>query len=250
MPAEPFETHYMFSVKAELAAYPIGETPAGFRIDVEYLHGEVKTNSKRYFDSWDYLLPANALALDDERKHEWLVTQRHEKSQPDRDAKAPGVDWFGLEGAVVSGSDWLLVRRDGVIEIDGRMTLQEKTGDGQGGALINAQLSTVLDLARPDPRPAPPRPKGSDVYETWKLSKGKLYFDFPMAIRFVAADASQPWAAEEYSSLGGYWRLSTLPLGHYAANARAEFEDGLLRRIEFDVYRIRFAKQRDAETWL
>jgi len=267
MTTPSFKTRYMFSVKAELDSYKLGETPAGSRVDIDYKCGTVKTDAKAYFQSWsdelrslqtngdiatkEVLARVNFDAPDPFRKDDdtkdivesWLQRLRRATKPSDR---PNNIDWFGLEGNLISGSDWLLVRTDGVAEMDGRITLQEEqwdeAGNPQGGGLINTQLSSVVDLYSvldKDGRRIHrgPRPPGSAVYEAWKKSNVPAKLRFALALRFTAAEASQPWAAAEYRSLGGFWRNASLPLYEYTANVEADLDDGLIRSVELDIWR-------------
>ncbi len=50
-------------------------------------------------------------------------------------------NWRGLSGAIVSGADFLLFRLDGVLELDGRITMR-----ATDGTLIDATYKGLVDL--------------------------------------------------------------------------------------------------------
>ncbi len=248
-----FKTRYMFSVQAEIASYRLGESPEGSRVDIEYkAGGSVRTNADVFFRSWQQELSQAeaefrkkdakfALPVNSADRAKWLNDTR-------RAEEWGGLDWLGLEGELISGSDWILVRRDGVAEMSGHATLREQTwpyGDKErGGNIINVDLTTVADVggaAVPSfAAAAPAAPKPKDVYEFWKASAGEAELHFVLSLRFAVADGTQAWAGSTYGSLEGFWRFERLPRYQYAGNAKAKLVDGLLKLIELDVWRIGF----------
>jgi hypothetical protein len=244
-----FKTRYMFSVQADIGSYRLGESPAGFRIDIEYKSGKVRTNADLFFKSWrDKLeeLDSKPLGLvTDKDRTDWLRENRRQATWP------KGMSWFGLDGDLISGSDRVLVRNDGVTEMNGRVTLREETWpqsakyEAGGGGLINTELSTVIDLGtavpsfEEDTLPDPPDLQPREIYDLWKESRGPAELHFGLAVRFAAAQASQAWAGEVFRSQS-FQRFLDLPRHQYAANVRAKLMDGLLNHIELDVWRIAF----------
>lgn len=253
-----FNTRYMFSVQADIASYRVGESPEGSRVDIEYrAGGRVSTNADLFFESWKAELtlaegelkkskPTFSLPTDSVKRAEWLQATRRLDKRPS------ALDWLGLEGELISGSDWILVRSDGVAVMSGHATLREETWqspNGQkelGGNIINVDLMTVADVgeaavpsfAAPTKRAAALDPK--QVYEHWKSSTGESELHFVLAIRFAVADSTQPWAGSTYGSLEGFERFVKLPRHQYAGNAKAKLMGSLLTHIELDVWRIGF----------
>ena len=237
---------YMFSVKSRIVAHRIGETSEGYRVDIDYQVGKVTTDWDLYKKCWEALFPkyvTDKNPSDEEKKKriDSLVFQESLPFNPKKDD--PKFDWYGLEGQLVSGSDWLLIRRDGVAELNSRVTLQEQTvkdqGRSAGGALINTELATAADLWTPqgDPK-SERRPAGSEVYDQWKASKRLESLRFTMATRFKLAQASQPWAGTAFNSTGSFWRFESLPRYQYIAEAEATVDGGLITGICFDVWRV------------
>ncbi len=234
----------MFSVGSTIAAHRIGETSEGYRVDIDYTGGHVTTDWKMYKESWQELFPAYLReAKTDEAKRKKLAVLRSLDELPFKKGDDARFDWYGLEGKLVSGSDWLLIRSDGVAELDSRVTLQEDEftdsgGKAAGGALINTELGTVVDLWQPKDPATERRPPGSVVYEAWKASKGSPALRFTMALRFNLAEASQPWAGADFKSTGSFWRYESLPRYDYVGNAKATVESGLITGVYFDVWRV------------
>ena len=125
---------YYFTVTSELEALRVKRSdasgPRGARIHVTYGKGSgVSTKPGDYRDSWQYeLLPG----VDEPE----LVEGANEVAWRKR-------RWNGIEGEVVSGADFLLARLDGVLELDGRVTIRARDK-----TLIDATYWGVVDLAR------------------------------------------------------------------------------------------------------
>lgn len=241
--ADPtFEHRYMFSVKAPLRSYKLGDSPQGCRIDVAYENGTVTTDPTLFFESWRAELDRAGSAKvgsDSAKRQEWLKERRAEVKA------AGGPPWLGLEGELISGSDWLLVRSDGAAEFSARATIREEEwankGATRGGGLINIDLTSVVDVANAvwsEPGNGPP-PSIDPLEKVADTSKGNFDLFFSAAVRLTTAQSSRAWAEERYRS-EGFWRFQRLPVHQYVANTKVNMNGGLPAAIEFDVWRQRF----------
>lgn len=110
------ETEYWFSVEAAMSATTQASSPPGPM--GQRIHFVYKSNTSRVWTKPLAMPPSNNTA------------------QRERDRSA-------VEGTILSGGDFALLRLDGVLELDGRMTL--KTHDG---VLVDAAYSGIVDLDR------------------------------------------------------------------------------------------------------
>ena len=135
---------YFFSVDAALRR--IGDeprdarNPRGARFQVVFQNGSnpsVITVPAAFKAAWGYdykpFLFETYKDRDDETQKRVIV--------PEKAFERP---WNGLEGSILGGGDFFLVRSDGVLELDGRVTLRADPDD----TLIDIVYRGVVDLAR------------------------------------------------------------------------------------------------------
>lgn len=154
----PLKQRYYFTVEAKLETLeaPPGEArgPRGARIYAIYsAPSPIKTIEHRYESSWKRAMPR---WHSDPKKFEPLYLEPA-KEEGDRSPESGATSlrselarekaewqrfgWTGLNGGVLSGADFLLVRPDGVLELDGRITIRAKDE-----TLIDAVYRGLIDL--------------------------------------------------------------------------------------------------------
>lgn len=120
---------YYFTIESPLTALRVKRSdaggPRGTRIHVSYGKSQgVKTIRESYEESWG-------------------VSLVQDPKRPDKLAYARERAWSGIDGGVLSGADFLLARLDGVLELDGRVTIRAKDD-----TLIDATYWGLVDLER------------------------------------------------------------------------------------------------------
>jgi hypothetical protein len=217
-PTTPELTYY-FSMTAPLKTLMRDSTvgfdvPEGTRLHIQYdsASSSVETDYDAYRDDW---LRGPALA-------ELHALQR---MPSDKEAKALSesgdLEWFGLKGAVLSGGDWALVQKNGVVTFDARVTL--KTGDG---FLVDAVFSGQVDLRTVLTPPATgDRGDLGWVYDSYLNNKpADPQLPIALAVRFEAADQPHLRQGEDdswirnsrYAAQGRYfWKYQRLVRGQF-----------------------------------
>ncbi len=120
-----------------------------------------------------------------------------------------GTLWMGLQGHIVSGSDWALIRTDGVLEITGRLALQ--SADDPDYALLTMTMAGSVDLDASGTS----GPPGSTLDQRFVDAVGK---GIPMALAttFEAGRTAPSWAPDRMKrQAAGFWK--------YARLTRAQF---------------------------
>ena len=139
---EKAQPKYYFSIDAGLRG--IGQeprdtkNPRGARFQVAFQNGNptaVYTDKELFRQTWD-------------GEYARFECVEEEKDGKKRKTIIPpkGTDkrkWNGLEGPILGGGDFFLVRSDGVLELDGRVTLRAAPDD----TLIDVKYSGVVDIA-------------------------------------------------------------------------------------------------------
>jgi hypothetical protein len=119
---------YFFSLRADLNA-GIGDDvgPTGIRTHVTYesYGSKVQSGDAQYQADWGQPVPEGA---------------RNELSRRNADKLPP---WCGLFGTVASGGDFVLVRTDGLIQLDGRVTIK-----AHDDSLVDALYQGSIDLSQ------------------------------------------------------------------------------------------------------
>jgi len=143
--------------------------------------------------------------------------------------------WLGLEGHILSGVDWSLLRSDGVIEFDGQLTitdglLNDKKGEG---VLVNARTSGAVDLVANDAE----RPYSIEhAMDLWLRAAG----DVPVAlnIKFEAPQESEPWASKKYTRRKGQLKYVMLSRGQFVGCGTIKSLQKQGTTIELEVFQV------------
>jgi hypothetical protein len=258
---QPFKWQYFFTIDTRIDGAAVGDVPGGFRMDIAYEEGgRVFTDGEKYFRDWikgkaDLKewwtqiegvdgLPAVG-ALDDSRTaYEAIATVRKlgkfDPYSPEvrkRTAGArPQLEWFGLEGEISTGSDWTIVRDDGVVRFEGRVTIRSSDEER---ALLDTSLRAVVDLRD---RAKDSIPDGASMYRKWRSSNFRR--DEPVRVVFAAAFESTQqtppsWAPKRYAKQAAhYWKHSRLNRGQFVAVGTVGLDPNLLSPLTVDVYEV------------
>jgi Protein of unknown function (DUF3237) len=259
---------YFFTITPTVQTVPVGEVPTGYRVDLRYISGKATTDDTQYKSDWlGGAIPAavaralgpNATALQN------LLSGTYQDIRTRRDPTvgAPSyaqvktneqelldlrqnllLEWFGIEGSILSGSDWVTIRQDGVAVFDGRATI--KTTDG---ALIDAVISGAVDLRNRQSQPLQPPTSDprSPAYDDWL--RGALAQPIPavLAVRFEAASATKSWAANTIQAASaGFWKYERLVRGQFVAVGRVDTEKtnySPISSVIVDIYEVQSVLQ-------
>jgi hypothetical protein len=213
---------YLFTIDcANLVSEYAGELPAGSRVHVRYGAGTLKTVQAEYEPAW--IQPLSRLEkLSDDQKA--ALAELGSQQTPDlRVAKLAELSqrlpdaakriWAGIEGTVVRGIDWALVRKDGVVTFDGRVTLKATEPPNAGnpdGFLIDALISGAVDL---DPTAPATADAAAAIYNSWKTGTLNPHvINVALGVRFEASGAPPADASADYQrktkSFPRYMRLT------------------------------------------
>jgi uncharacterized protein DUF3237 len=138
---------YRFTIRSGLRALEAEPSksvgPRGSRIHVIYDNGTIAMEEHRGSTAWWARRPDT---YSDPHRFDLLYAakgtgngERETLKEAKRAWEQSG--WTGLEGEVMAGADFLLIRPDGVIELDGRLTLCAKDE-----TLIDASYAGLIDL--------------------------------------------------------------------------------------------------------
>ena len=150
---------------------------------------------------------------------------------------ARGIEWFGVSGSLLGGSDWAVIREDGVAQFNGRLTV--KTDDG---FLIGVTVGGVADLRLG--AGAPRRSmldSGKSLFDEWRKGVGANQFKAVFAVAFDAAGASQSWAGTAYDYAASFWKYQRLTRGQFLANVTLDVDDGAfspLKEVTMDIVEV------------
>jgi hypothetical protein len=136
------------------------------------------------------------------------------------DSDEPNRPWLGIEGRIVSGVDWALLRADGVMEFDGQLVLTDGPLDDKKGkgVLVNARTSGSVDLC-----PKQDRPYSLDnAVDMLRDSGYGTGVGIALAIRFEAPQESEPWASKKYTRRKGQLKYIRLSRGQFIGHGRLE----------------------------
>lgn len=193
---------YYFTLSSGLqrmAATPAdARNPRGARFQVAFENGVVETRADDYKDTW---------------KHELLKFEREDLPYDDKrdfDVTVPtgarALPWNGLGGTVLSGSDFFLLRLDGMLELNGRLTIRAEPDE----CLIDMVYSGIVDLNAHVAKTSSTKPKG-DANDD-KLTEAKVsqvFVDFvsgklslrastiPVQLTTTFEVATGPWSKTE-----------------------------------------------------
>lgn len=227
---------YMFTLATCFTSRWVAETPAGNRVDLEYrgLPGhekEVATNPE-LIDADGTLGRAHNLQREAEKDAEYLDALRKafEKHSPS------ARPWLGIEGHIVSGLDWALLRADGVFEFDGQLVISDGPRDDRHGkgVLVNVRTSGTVDFCRGTERPK----SVADAKRIVKNVKEGSVFGIALAMKFEAPGESEPWASRKYRRKQGQLKYIHLSRGQFIAKGKLTRFDADTPRIDLDVYEV------------
>jgi len=231
-------SQYMFSIDTAFPTRWVGETPAGYRIDVEYRGSgrpdEISTDNKKLVADhglralYDTLRGTGRNDTDDQ-----VVTRlraEYADGRPDR-------PWLGLEGRVVSGVDWALLRADGVIEFDGQFVISDRLAPDPDakGVLVNARTSGAVDLfPGPSARPL----SLQHCVDRVKAIGPKEHVGIALSVKFEAPGESEPWASKKYTRKKGQLRYIELSRGQFIAKGKLTSFGNAGASVRLDVFQI------------
>jgi len=225
---------YYFTFASGTDSQNIGETQAGYRIDVKYPRSSavMTTSAPDYESDWSQgLRPPFG-----NNKYEEI---RAARDNPDKAGElkllrnSGALEWFGVEGGCLSGGDWVLVRSDAVAVFDGRVTLE--TSDR---FIFDMLLRGHVDM----------RGKQSlDTVQEWFQSlRNGVELDGPIPIQLAAtfegAQSEASWTPKEVRERAkNHWKYARLMRSQFVAVGTASFrgEPGTpLTRIDVDIFEV------------
>jgi hypothetical protein len=254
------ETSYMFSLEASINDRQIGEVPGGIRKDLEYTRGKVWTKADAYHQAWlaAGIDPITAALNDGSSEKDPFVAgdtpaAYYQKLKKLRGARGRAgehrlhglqndnrlLEWFGLEGQVSSGGDWVVVRDDGVAQLSGRMTI---VSDDEEHAVVEASFTGVVDL-----RPCGDKisiAQAGGLFEQWKAGTlPSRTLPIALSASFESATkTAEPWAPRRMRAQAeGAWKLARLLRGMFVAKGEATLGAGRwspLQQVWLDVHEV------------
>lgn len=268
--SDGFSSKYMFSIEAGFSSRWVGETPAGHRIDLDFTKAAGDTTIKttlvralsehrdeifkwtqlrasndekwaKELESWPLVraliqpgnqhVPSDTAALNTQANGFLKSVETFLENEANQDVVPP---WFGFTGKIVSGMDWALLRADGVIEFDGRLTLSDRPNlPPEQRVLVNAQTSGAVDLMRPDEE----RPRGLDqAAEVLRSENGPL--GVALALRFESPQRPQPWAAKRYTRSKGQLRYAALSRGQFLGVGTLSDLKAATSKLTLDIFKV------------
>jgi hypothetical protein len=144
--------------------------------------------------------------------------------------------WLGLEGRIVSGVDWALLRADGVIEFDGQWVLTDGELDDKSAVLINARTSGSVDLCKDaEPRPLTLDHAGAMV----RAIDAKAETGIALAVKFEAPQEPEPWASKKYTRRKGQLTYVRLSRGQFVAIGKLKAFGTSGAAVDLGVYQVK-----------
>lgn len=151
--------------------------------------------------------------------------------------------WTGLAGKVVSSGDWALLRSDGVLALDARLSIK-----ADDGSLIALALAGLADLTA-----AYPGETGPQAYRSWLDGNRPTRPAVPLrlSLRFDvpgSPEAVPPPIARRYVHASKFhWRYGRLARGVFVgagtlsfrpAGQESEPDTGFASAVSFDVHEV------------
>ena len=190
---------YLFTISvSDIESLKAGETPKGARVHTRYVGGNIDV----------------------------------------RAAMGPiSDDWRHQKGELVSGTDWVTVRRDGVAEFDARLTIRASD------CLLGATVMGSVDLS-----PAYPRAKGGrrrsrresgvEAFQAWKRDSGERRLTCDLFARFDPVQVPPSWAAEDFKRGLIPEHFEDLYRGYVLVRAELELRAGLVTAATLHFFRL------------
>ena len=217
---------YFFSVEPRIETIPVGEVPGGFRVDLRYITAgsKVWTDPRAYDREWSSVeldkklaeisAHAGEPALPEKLSYKSLAPVRKQSgadSALEAALSAGVIQWPGMDGEILSGTDWATVRTDGVITFDGRVTI--RTDDD---FLVDAVVSGVVDLREPGKPHA--EADSRTVFTSW-LNGGIAHaVPVSLGVHFEAASNVESWANVKIKrASSNFWKYVRLVRGQFLA---------------------------------
>lgn len=141
--------------------------------------------------------------------------------------------WLGLNGYILSGVDWALLRSDGVIEFDGQLVLKDGPRDDQArGVLVNARTSGAVDLVSKGFE----RPYSLDhALELWMM---EATVPVALSFKFEAPQEPEPWASKKYTRRRGQLRYAQLSRGQFVGCGEIKTNNAQAASVELAVFQV------------
>jgi hypothetical protein len=260
---------YVFTIDAAVKASDVGQSPEGERLDLQYGDPEpsaITTDPDLFLADWwaghpnkdrkpilqaiatlfggflpplplppgDYERLSAFRQLDPDSK--LFVRAPNQRILYDQIRKMLGdlpLEWFGFDGRIISGSDWLLVRNDAVAVFSGRLTLRSSDPDE---GLIDATISSVVDIT----------PAGTPRAAAFaNVQKGQNANPLPLllSVVFDVAGAAEAWApARIIKQAAGFWKYERLTQAQFVAIGEASVDQSPfnpINNVHLDVYELR-----------
>jgi len=223
MSAERLPTRYLFSTKLDFDSKFIGETPQGDGIDVKLKTAKIWTDKTQWEHDW------KATPADDGpgifvNRPKLVITNDGfgllaPVGTPTNWKELPA--WLGLGGNFIDWTDWVIVRRDGVAEFNGRATIATDDLGDDGNrvpCLIGVTFSGVVDLR--DYSESPERITLEEIKADAEGVDGATFADkfaVKLSVRFEGGRRPPSWAAEEYQPQRAQWKYRHLFRGQFLA---------------------------------
>ncbi len=241
---------YFFSVEPRIETIPVGEVPGGFRVDLRYVTAgsRVWTDPGAYDGAWwdsaaakelnERLAGTDGPKLPERFDYKALAAVRKAAGadSPLKAVRDAGLlEWLGLDGEVLSGTDWATVLTDGVITFDGRVTI--KSDDD---FLVDAVVSGVADLREPGKPLTDARSR--TLYTDWL--NGGIAHPVPLSlgVHFEAANSTESWANVKIKrASSNFWKYARLVRGQFAAIGEMTLQRTTyspIARARLDVYEV------------
>lgn len=263
------ETVYYFSFMSDLRPLNANSLqirhPQGARCQVAFGGSEkdnVVTNPELFAATWQrsplHDKFKNVAARDQDR-------DEHSKPRITIPSDADPV-WNGLKGKTLGGGDFILVRSDGVVELDGRFTLRAEPDDTLIDVVYNGLIDLTEYVEEHPPGEGEWQGSGMDrnlaceartskVFEDFTMGRARLrYRDkkgplLPVQCGIIFELATGPWSdsagedtswmKDRYRALQeNVWRYQVLTRHRFEGVGHINFEDGVPapKHISIDVY--------------
>jgi hypothetical protein len=143
-----------------------------------------------------------------------------------------GVAVPDLEGEILGGSDWVLLRKDGVATFDGVVTFAAEATGGTGERhVFDGAFSGVVDLTNAMTDLVPAMPIDT---QNWERLNGQLEVVLP--VRFETAGPAEAWASEQFRSAAqGARPFRVLGRRQFAAVGALHIEAGRILGASLDI---------------
>jgi hypothetical protein len=231
---------YLFTLESGVTSEFAGELPAGSRMHFRYGSGTLQTDSEQYKKDWlagDKALKEKFEAAS--RDGCWASEWANELARQEKRNL-----WAGLDGKLLRGIDWALVRKDGVICFDARLTVAANTGNTDDKSsdkpfLIETLMTGVVDLG---PGTTDTPQDGRNLYDQWKAG-ALTEKDIPLTlgVRFEATGEAPTGASQTYREIAAsFERFLRLTRTHCVATGTLVLSGGHGLRHKVESVKLNF----------